>query len=530
MPRKREPAAPRVVHRTARCGLRVTGHQNGRLFGLLRSAGDVWCCVLELSSWRRRRQDRPLAGYPELCRELAASGPGTFGELDSAGARSVLRRYSDSWFATARRRRDGDLTAGYPRRRRGLVPVRWYSGTFTLDGRVLRIPLARGCPPLLVRLDRDIPYPPGQVRSVTLGYDAGRLYLDVTAEVPVAAYQPGEGPDPARVAGVDLGIIHPYAVAGPDGAGLLVSGRAVRAEARQHLRDRKGRSRAAARRAPKPGQRRSRRWRKHRRAERKAEARHARRVRQAQHEAAREVIGWAVQHRVGTLVAGDPRGVLGLKAGRRHNQRVRDWRIGHLMAVLADKAEAAGIAVSVVDERGTSSTCPACARRVPKPAGRVFSCPHCGQDGHRDLVAAANIAARAGGGTIPAVPMGAGITHRRAGRHLPGVHPARRDPRRGPPSRPASQGQLAGTGPPRTPPGTRGVARPTSEEPARTPGKQPQTNLRAGALRTPMRPQTFLAPGGRGVRWQPRSVAKTTALVTPPAERPVRHGLCDHAA
>jgi putative transposase len=61
----------------------------------------------------------PLAAYQELCRELAASGPGTFGELDSAGARSVLRRYSDSWFATARRRRDGDASARYPRRRRG---------------------------------------------------------------------------------------------------------------------------------------------------------------------------------------------------------------------------------------------------------------------------------------------------------------------------------------------------------------------------------------------------------------------------
>jgi hypothetical protein len=32
---------------------------------------------------------------------LAASGPGTFGELDTAGARSVLRRYSGAWFATA---------------------------------------------------------------------------------------------------------------------------------------------------------------------------------------------------------------------------------------------------------------------------------------------------------------------------------------------------------------------------------------------------------------------------------------------
>ena len=77
----------------------------------------------------------------------------------------MLRRYSDAWFATAQRRTAGDLSARYPRRRRALVPVRWHAGTFTLDGRVLRIPVARGCPPLLVRLDRDIPYPAGQVRS-----------------------------------------------------------------------------------------------------------------------------------------------------------------------------------------------------------------------------------------------------------------------------------------------------------------------------------------------------------------------------
>jgi hypothetical protein len=239
-----------VVHRTARCGLRLTRLQRERAFGLLRSAGNVWCAVLELNQWRRRRQDPPLAGYRELCRELAASGPGTFGELDTTGARSVLRRYSDAWFATAKRRAEGDATARYPRRRRGLAPVRWHAGTFALDGRKLRIPITRGRPPLTVRLDRDIPYPLGQVRSVTLGFAGGRLYADVTAEVPVAAYPPGEAPDPARAAGVDLGIIHPYAVAGPCGQGLLVSGRAIRAEHRQHLRDRKGRSRAAARRAP----------------------------------------------------------------------------------------------------------------------------------------------------------------------------------------------------------------------------------------------------------------------------------------
>jgi hypothetical protein len=62
------------------------------------------------------------------------------------------------------------------------------------------------------------------------------------------------------------------------------------------------------------------------------------------------VISWALQHKIGTLAVGDPRGVLALGAGRRHNQRVRSWRIGHLIGALADKAQAAGISMTLVDE------------------------------------------------------------------------------------------------------------------------------------------------------------------------------------
>jgi hypothetical protein len=64
-----------------------------------------------------------------------------------------------------------------------------------------------------------------------------------------------------------------------------------------------------------------------------------RRVRQAQHEAAKEVITWAVDNRIGALAAGDPRGAL------------------------SDKAEAAGITVRLVDELGTW---PAPARPQPR--------------------------------------------------------------------------------------------------------------------------------------------------------------------
>ena len=460
MPRLRDPRSPPVVYRTARAGLRLTWAQRRRLVGLLVSAGDVWACVLELNAWRRARQDVPLVSYPALCRELAAAGPGCFGELDSAGARSVLRRYCDAWFGAAARRKNGDNSARFPRRRHRMMPVRWYHGRFELDGRRLRVPLARGCPPLPVRLDRDLPYPADQVRSVTLLYDAGRLWVDVTAEVPVTGYPLGAEPVAGRVAGVDLGIIHPYAVAGPDGQALLVSGRAVRAEHHLHLKDTKVRRRAVARRAPKPGRRGSRRWRQYRRRQRIVEARHWRRVSQAQHEAARTVVGWAVSRRIGTLVAGDPRGVLGIDAGRRHNRRTRDWRVGYLITVLRDKAAQAGIILTLVDERGTSSTCPGCRARVPKPRGRVFCCPRCGQSGHRDLIAAANIAGRLPGGITP-VLTAAGVTHRRAGAHLPGVSTARRDPRRRP-----HDGDARGSpgrhlpAPPTT--AGRGVARPTA--------------------------------------------------------------------
>jgi IS605 OrfB family transposase len=458
MPRCRDRDADRVVYRTARVGVHLTPAQRRRCVGLLVSAGDVWACVLELNAWRWRRHDPPLVGYQQLYRELAASGPGTFGELDSVGARSVLRRFSDAWFAAAKRRRGGDLTARFPRRRRRLVPVRWYHGTFAVTGRRVRVPIARGGRPLVVRLARDVPYPAERVRSVTLLFEAGRIWLDVTAEVPIATYPHGTEPDPTRVAGVDLGIIHPYAVAGPDGEGLLVSGRAIRAEHRMHLADTKARSRAVAHRAPKPRQWGSRRWRQYRRRARLVEARHRRRVRQAQHEAARTVVSWAVGQRVGTLRVGDPRSLLNVDAGRRHNLRLRQWQVGRAIRALIDKAAVAGLTVHLVDERGSSSTCPRCSRRIPKPAGRTLTCPHCAYSGHRDVVAAAIIAARTpGGGATTPVCLPGVVTHRRVGRHLPGVGRTRRDPRRPPWYHRATKGSV-GLPRPAPPPGGESLA------------------------------------------------------------------------
>ena len=211
------------------------------------------------------------------------------------------------------------------------MPSRYYAGTFSLEGLQLQIPTARGVAPLVVRLTRDVPYRATSIRSVTLLADGPRLCVDVIAEIEVERYEPGRAPDPDRIAGVDLGIIHPFAVEADEGS-LLVPGRAQRAEARLHLAASKARRRAMARRVSGKGQRGSRRWRKY-----------------------------------------------------------RNWRVGQLIAVLQDKAKAAGIEVITVD------------------------------DVDPDRLA---------------------ITHRRAGRHLPGR--TRRDPRR---VAPEQRGRLGGLGP-----------------------------------------------------------------------------------
>jgi IS605 OrfB family transposase len=408
---------PRLVHRTAKVRLRLTRRQAARCYGLLRSAGDVWGWLLDTNRQRHQQGEPAISNYQALCRELTKIGG--FGELSTVGARSVLRRYADAWFRAANRRGHAEK-AGFPRRKHALVPVRFYNGTFMIHGRRVRLSVTKGQPELWVRLARGLPYPTEQVRAVTLLADGGRLWLAVTAAIPV---QQDHDLGPGRVAGVDLGIIHPYAVV-TEQAGLLVSGRAIRAESYLHLNDQQARQARAARRAPKPRQRGSRRWRRHRARLRRMEACHRRRVHQAQHQAANQVIAFAIQQRVGTLLVGDPKGITGQDAGRVQNWRLRQWRRTHLLHALQDKAEQAGIIVRLVDERGTSSTCPACRQRVPKPDGRRFRCPFCNFHGHRDLVGAANIAAKASGGpTSMGVPVL--VEHRRAG-----IVPARRDRRR----------------------------------------------------------------------------------------------------
>ncbi|MFG2039684.1 hypothetical protein [Dactylosporangium sp. NPDC048998] len=137
----------------------------------------------------------------------------------------------------------------------------------------------------------------------------------------------------------------------------------------------------------------------------------------------------------------------------------------------------ADLAATGVDRDERAGTGGTCRHRIRKPAGRTMTCTTCHTSGHRDLFAAATIATRTpagGGNSSTAAVLPHVITHRRAGRHLPGAGPSRRDPRRPhrPPPAPAvaagaavmgSVGQLR-PAPPHTAVGSRSTA-PRGEEP-----------------------------------------------------------------
>src|SRR3989442_3292660 len=93
-----------TLHGSARIAIRATRAKRRRLYGLLRSAGDVRALVLDCNRQLGERRLPRVVSYQGLCREIAGM---SFGELDMVGARSVIRHYSTEWFEAAKPRKAG---------------------------------------------------------------------------------------------------------------------------------------------------------------------------------------------------------------------------------------------------------------------------------------------------------------------------------------------------------------------------------------------------------------------------------------
>jgi putative transposase len=279
-------------------------------------------------------------------------------------------------------REAGLKTAKFPYLRRKFRTTIWKNTAIRRQGDTLALSNGRGEPRITIPLPnslRDVL----RFLEVRLVYDkrAGRYNWHLVVEN-------GKQPRPApgvNVVSVDLGEIHP-AVIGDEQEATVITCRERRAESQGHARRLAHVAHAISRK-----RKGSRRHRRLVRAKARMKAKHQRVMRDLEHKISRAVVATAVEQQAGTIVMGDVRDVAdGVDCGTVQNGRMSRWDHGKVREYITYKAEAEGITVKLEDEAYTSQTCPHCAHRH-KPKGRLYHCPACGFQAHRDVVGQVNI-------------------------------------------------------------------------------------------------------------------------------------------
>jgi putative transposase len=286
---------------------------------------------------------------------------------------------------TAKACRQAGLEVKYPHRRKRFRTTIWKSTGITRKGETVLLARARGLAPVLVRLpDNVLDLEAPTFLEARLVWDRAVRHYGWHLVVD-DGLKPAPPPPADHPAAVDLGEIHPAAVT--DGKEtVIITCRALRAN-QQYTAKRLAELRAKQDRKQKG----SRSWRRLQRRKVRFLARQRRRARDMEHKASRAVVQWATERQVSTLVIGDVRDVAdGKRLNTKSQQKIGLWSHGRQRQYITYKAEAAGIAVMLVAEAYTSQTCPKCLN-CHKPKGRVYRCPACGWQAHRDGVGCANL-------------------------------------------------------------------------------------------------------------------------------------------
>jgi putative transposase len=281
----------------------------------------------------------------------------------------------DAWRA---RHRQGDPQAHPPRRRKRFFRIEYKASAIRLRGGQLILSNGRGNRPIV------LVWPWGQPQTVVIRW-TGKTYEAI------ATYrvQPRGKPLGERIAGIDLGEVHP-AVACDGERVLIANGRLLRSK-RRYQNKLKGQLQRLLSRKKKG----SHRLRRLVRSKQRQLKRVQHQIREIEHKQTSTLI--TTLHRAGVrrLVIGDVRGLCQrTDLGPYLNQKLHQWSSGQVRHFLTYKAQLLGIEVIVQDERYTSRTCPRCGTRRGTPVpGRVFWCPACQWWYHRDGVGAINIRA-----------------------------------------------------------------------------------------------------------------------------------------
>jgi len=245
--------------------------------------------------------------------------------------------------------------------------VSWTGGKLTLGG-------GNGSPALWIPLRED----PGRILKAELCFD--EVLVTVGSPAPVHEMDPTQ--DPVVCAG-DPGQRWAWTFLSTNGESLMINGRAIVAE--KIRREKKRACQKAFQSQRKSG---SRRQKKTKRTMGRERAKSVRKIRDINHKVSRQAVDWGVETGQNRMILSQPTGIAKARGRRSQRQRNGYWEYGQQSRMIEYKAEGR-IEIERDEERGTSSTCPKCEHRT-HPSGRLFRCPKCGWDGHRDLVGAGN--------------------------------------------------------------------------------------------------------------------------------------------
>jgi putative transposase len=371
----------------------LTTPERVRLRAAQMEAARVWMYCVQRHQ-QARAAHRPWPGR----KELQAETKGGQYALHSQSIQMITHHFLAN-VETIAKLRQTDTRHRYPYHPKQYLPVDWPAQAIDRQGNTLTLPMGRGRKSLKMHLHGL----PEQIGAASLVWNGGyELHLVIST----LTVEPLPRSDAPAQATVDLGEIHLAAVTTNTGKGLVVTGRAICALKRAQLMS-QGEIQRKLKKC-KPG---SRRYRRLCYALERIGGQIKRQVRDLRHKATRQVVDFCAQEGVQTVFMGNPHGVRNKDSGRHHNQRMARWEYGKDIDYVQQKAAHVGMTSFTGSERGPSSTCPSCGKRI-RPRGRNFVCRHCGFVGHRDIVGSMNMHPLAFGSRIEYPPS---LTYRRPG-------------------------------------------------------------------------------------------------------------------
>jgi len=361
---------------TARTKVVGLSDQDALLLGLLGfSATKLW----NVANHHRRAawsETGKIPGFPEQCREL--KGNRWYRLLPSQSAQEVLGEQDDSYRSWFSHRKNGDKKANPPgfRKKDSLSTVTFKQNAFEMlpDNQVkLKLPKTYERREIILeyRLPPDAVL--GKVQQVKLVYEpkTGEWRLHITHKVQIK-YRETE-----NIMSLDLGIVNITAGLISDGYSFIVPGGELLALDRYFQKEKVKCSRSSSKHCI------------------ELNAKWGRQRNHYLHVLTRWLVNLALARNVSVILVGELKGIRADKDwGDAGNQKLHTWPFSKITSLLTYKAALAGIRVIKAPEKSTSTTCPACGKRIKK--ARIYRglFVHCSRAFNADLVGAYNILQR----------------------------------------------------------------------------------------------------------------------------------------